>query len=180
MVAGNYNFGFIDTTEFLGPLHFVDVNSTDGFWKFEATGFSIQNANSTDNTSSLFVPVAHTAIADTGTTLLLLPSAITQAYYWQVANATDSPMLGGWVFPCGTYLPDLTLHIGTYKAVIPGELMVFAPVDTDDLATATTCYGGIQSSSGFPFAIYGDVFLKAQWTVFDMGEERLGFAAKPI
>jgi hypothetical protein len=127
----------------------------------------------------MFVPISHSAIADTGTTLLMLPSAITQAYYWQVPGARSSAQVGGWVFPCDTPLPDLTLHIGTYKAVIPGELMVFSPVDTDDLETATVCYGGLQSSSGFPFAIYGDVFFKAQFTVFDVEEKRLGFAPKP-
>ncbi|KAJ4296047.1 hypothetical protein N0V88_004749 [Collariella sp. IMI 366227] len=120
----------------------------------------------------MFVPLTHSAIADTGTTLLMLPSAIAQAYYWQVPGAKSSAQAGGWVFPCGAALPDLTLHIGSYKAVIPGELMLFAPADTDDFETAT-------SSSGFPFAIYGDVFFKAQFTVFDVEGERLGFAGKP-
>ncbi|GAB1310884.1 hypothetical protein MFIFM68171_01094 [Madurella fahalii] len=173
---GNYNFGFLDPTEFVGPLSFVDVNATDGFWKFEATAFSIGSGT---NTSAMVVPLTHTAIADTGTTLLMLPSAITQAYYWQVRGARSSAEVGGWVFPCNATLPDLTLHIGTYKAVIPGELVNFAPVDTDSFDTATVCYGGIQSSSGFPFAIYGDVFFKAQFTLFDLADKKLGFAPKP-
>ncbi|KAL2017717.1 hypothetical protein VTK56DRAFT_1742 [Thermocarpiscus australiensis] len=179
---GNYNFGFVDSTEFVGPISFVDVDNTDGFWKFQATGFSIgdSSGNSTRNgTANMFVPLAHSAIADTGTTLLMLPSALTQAYYLQVQGARTSAELGGWVFPCNTTLPDLTLHIGTYKAVVPGELIQFAPADTDSLENATVCYGGIQSSAGLPFAIYGDVFFKAQFTVFDAGEMRLGFAPKP-
>ncbi|KAH6650210.1 aspartic peptidase domain-containing protein [Chaetomium tenue] len=179
--AGNYNFGFIDDTEFTGPLSFIDVNSTAGFWQFQSTGFSIHGGNSSANNTaaSMFVPIAHTAIADTGTTLLMLPAAITQAYYLQVTGARTAAEVGGWVFPCDATLPDLTLHIGAYKAVIPGELMLFAPVDTDELETATVCYGGIQSASGMPFAIYGDVFFKAQFTVFDVEEGRLGFAPKP-
>ena len=127
----------------------------------------------------MFVPISHSAIADTGTTLLLLPAAIVQAYYAQVPSAVTDASAGGWVFPCNTTLPDLTLHVGEYKAVVGGELVQFAPVDTDDLATAKTCYGGVQSMSGLPFAIYGDVFFKSQFTVFDVKEERLGFAAKP-
>lgn len=188
--AGNYNIGFIDPTEFRGPLSFVDVDSAEGFWKFQASGFSIHDnhrggrpggnsSSSSNSTNPIFVPVAHSAIADTGTTLLMLPAAIAQAYYLQVADARQDPSVGGWVFPCGTDLPDLALHVGQYRAVIPGELIKFAPVDTDDFATAKVCYGGVQSASGLPFAIYGDVFFKAVFTVFDVEGRRLGFAPKP-
>ncbi|AEO53939.1 hypothetical protein MYCTH_2295885 [Thermothelomyces thermophilus ATCC 42464] len=177
---GNYNFGFIDETEFVGPLSFIDVDSTDGFWQFDATGYSIQLPEPSGNiTGTPFRAVAHTAIADTGTTLLLLPPGIAQAYYWQVQGARQAPEVGGWVMPCNASMPDLTLHIGTYKAVIPGELIPYAPVDTDDMDTATVCYGGIQSASGMPFAIYGDIFFKAQFTVFDVENLKLGFAPKP-
>jgi len=87
---------------------------------------------------------------------------------------------GGWVFRCNETLPDLTLHIQSgYDAVIPGHLMVYAPVDAESLADAKWCYGGIQTADGFPFAIYGAVFFKAQFTIFHGGDLKLGFAPKP-
>jgi hypothetical protein len=170
--AGNYNFGFIDQTEFTGDLNFIDVNTTNGFWQFEADGFMIgsgANAN--------MVNMPHQAIADTGTTLLLLPPDMARAYYAAVPSATNNTRAGGFTFNCNERLPDLTLAIGDYMAVVPGELINFAPVSTG------LCFGGIQSQSVLPFAIYGDVFFKSQFVVFQGNQQtgaRLGFAEKPM
>ncbi len=122
----------------------------------------------------------NSAIADTGTTLLYLSGPVVEAYYKQVPGALDSWEEGGYIHPCNASLPDLTIHIGGYKALIPGEFMTFAPIDAPTLENATVCYGGLQSSDSFPFAIFGGVFFKAQFTVFHHGDEKLGFAPKPV
>jgi aspergillopepsin I len=51
--------------------------------------------------------------------------------------------------------------------------MNYAPTDN----TSVSCFGGIQSNSGVGFSIFGDIFLKSQYVVFDQtqGTPRIGF-----
>lgn len=172
--AGNYNFGFIDPTEYTGDISFVPVNASTGFWEFTAEGFRINNSTA--------VSFPHVAIADTGTTLLFVPDEIAAAYYSQVDGAVnDITGAGGYTYPCSTTLPDFTAIIGDYEALVPGDIIPFAPVDGNTFDDATTCFGGLQATpSGLPFAIYGDIFLKSQFVVFHGGNKELGFASKPL
>jgi aspergillopepsin I len=104
----------------------------------------------------------------------MLPDDVVSAYYKQVSSAQNDQQAGGWVFPCSTELPTFTVTIGSYKAVVPGKHINFAPI-TDG---SETCFGGIQSNQGMQFSIFGDVFLKSQYVVFDSQGPRLGFAAQ--
>lgn len=146
------------------------MNTTQGFWQFQASGFTVGNGQPTQ--------FAHQAIADTGTTLMLMPQEAVQAYYRAVPSAQNNAQAGGIVFDCGETLPSFTAVINGYQAVIPGNIIKFAPVTGTAMTPGTLCFGGIQTASGLPFAIYGDIFLKAQFTVFDGGNMRIGFAAK--
>ncbi|KAK2598461.1 hypothetical protein N8I77_011875 [Diaporthe amygdali] len=167
---GNYNFGFVDQTEFTGNINFVPVNASQGFWAFNSEGFTVGNGQAQD--------FPHQAIADTGTTLMLVADEMVEAYYAQVPSAQNNAQIGGFVFDCNATLPSLTANIGGFQVAIPGSIIRFAPADTDSFDTATACFGGVQSNTGLPFAIYGDIFLKAAFTVFDGGNMRIGFAAK--
>jgi aspergillopepsin I len=109
---------------------------------------------------------------DTGTTLLLLPDNVVSDYYGQVSGAQQDSSAGGYTVPCSATLPDFTVTIGGYDAVVPGSLINYAPLQ----AGSTTCFGGIQSNSGLGFSIFGDIFLKSQYVVFDSNGPRLGFA----
>jgi hypothetical protein len=42
--------------------------------------------------------------------------------------------------------------------------------------TSGTCIGGVQSNQGSGLQIYGDVMFKSQFTVFDLGNNQIGFA----
>lgn len=115
-----------------------------------------------------------TGIADTGTTLLMLPDEVVSAYYQQVDGAQDSEQEGGYVFSCDAALPDFTFAVGEGQITVPGEYINWAPVDTSN----QTCYGGLQSDADIGISIFGDIALKAAFVVFDGGNKRLGWAAK--
>ncbi|KAI1434786.1 aspartic peptidase domain-containing protein [Xylaria sp. CBS 124048] len=158
--AGSYDFGVIDSSKFTGEISYQEVDTLSGFWAMSA------DING--------VPV--TGIADTGTTLALLPDAVVNAYWSQINGAVFDDTQDAIVFPCNATLPDFTYSPGNVNITIPGEMMNWAPV------TDTTCYGGLQSNGGIGLSIYGDIALKAAFVVFDksQGAPRIGFATKDL
>lgn len=145
------------------------MDSTDGYWMFSTSGYKVG--------SGIFTSVPITGIADTGTTLLMLPIAIVEAYYATVTGASYDTTQGGYTFPCSADLPDFTLGIEDGRITIPGTYINYSPLDSAN----TTCYGGIQDDSDIGFAIFGDVALKAAFVVFEGGDSpRLGWAAKDL
>lgn len=163
---GHYDFGYIDESRFKGEITYKPVDDSEGFWTFTADGYSVGDKGGKG------API--TGIADTGTTLLLVDDSVLEDYYAEVPGAVNNELIGGYVFPCDTELPSFTVKINDYDAVIPGEHINYVPVDQ----TGVTCYGGIQSNQGLGFSIFGDVFLKSQYVVFDADGPKLGFAAQ--
>ncbi|OCL12884.1 Asp-domain-containing protein [Glonium stellatum] len=162
---GTYDFGYIDSSKYTGSITYVNVKTTNGFWEFTASGYAVGSGS----TRTLSID----AIADTGTTLLYVPTSVVRAYYAQVSGSSNSATYGGYVFPCSATLPDFTAIIGGTKHTIPGQYINYAPANTG----STTCFGGIQDDAGIGFSIFGDIFLKSQYVVFNGGSTpQLGFA----
>ncbi|KAI1371131.1 endothiapepsin [Hypoxylon crocopeplum] len=166
--AGTYDFGVIDESKYTGSITYTDVDSSEGFWMFTSSGYGVGNTS--------FRSSSIQGIADTGTTLALLPDSVVTAYYRQVSGAKLDNQQGGYTFPCSASLPDFVFGVESSKVTIPGEFVNYAPVDD------STCFGGIQSDEGIGFSIFGDVALKAAFVVFDTteGSPRLGFAKKTL
>ena len=116
---GNYNFGYIDTSEYTGSITYVPVSTANGFWEFTGNGYAVGSGSFTSSSID--------AIADTGTTLLYLPTTIVSAYYAKVPGAAYVSSQGGYTYPCSATLPSITLGIGNYKAVVPGSYINYAP-----------------------------------------------------
>ncbi|KAI1816270.1 secreted aspartic proteinase precursor [Poronia punctata] len=168
--TGTYEFGKIDKSKYTGKISYTDVDSSQGFWMFDVAGYGVSNG--TYKTSTF------TAIADTGTTLAMLPDSVVEAYYKTVPGSKLDLEQGGYVFPCRTHVPDFVFGVGKAKMTIPGRFINYAPADL----IGTTCFGGIQSDEGIGFSILGDIALKAAFVVFDtsLDTPRLGWANKKL
>ncbi|KAJ4301673.1 hypothetical protein N0V90_003766 [Kalmusia sp. IMI 367209] len=167
--TGVYEFGKIDATKFQGDMAWIPVNASSGFWQFPSAKFAVGD-QVVDN------PTASQAIADTGTSLLLVDQNVAEAYYSQVQGAQNNAQVGGFIYPCDAALPDISVAIGdSYMAKIPGNQVTFAAVDQAN----TTCFGGVQGNQGAGLQIFGDTMFKAQFVAFNGGNQSLGFGEKP-
>jgi hypothetical protein len=168
--TGVYEFGKIDATKFEGEMVWVPVKAESGFWQFPSAKFAVGDQVFEN-------PQASDAIADTGTSLLLVDQQVAEAYYSQVRGAQLNAQVGGFIYPCKSELPDLSVAIGdTHMAKIPGNQITFATVDKAN----TTCFGGVQGNQGAGLQIFGDTMFKAQLVAFNGGNQSLGFGQKPL
>ena len=150
-----------DNSKYTGSIAYAPVDFSQGFWQFSTGDYSVSGGSS---------DAFGTAIADTGTTLLLAPTAAVTAYYNAVPSAQNSQQQGGYVVDCSATLPDFSVSIGGRDATVPGSLINYEAVGDG------TCFGGIQDNQGLGFAILGDIFLKSQFAVFDAGNTQFGVA----
>ncbi|KAG7293695.1 hypothetical protein NEMBOFW57_003751 [Staphylotrichum longicolle] len=167
---GHYNFGYIDPKAYTGNITYTPVDNSGGFWQWTSSGYAVGNGT--------FKTTAVQGIADTGTSLFLLPTSVVSAYYDEVSGAKYDSSQGGYTVPCSGVVPDFSFGVGDGPALItvPGEYIKYTPTGS----SGKTCYGGIQSDSSIGFSIWGDVALKAAFVVFDGGNTRLGWAPKSL
>ncbi|KAF3940817.1 Aspergillopepsin-F [Dactylella cylindrospora] len=172
--SGSYTWGYI-SSKYSGKIKYAKIRST-GWWHVDATGgIKVNGKSYTDGTTN-----SNGAVPDTGSTLLLLPNSLAKLYYAQVSGATYRSDMGAWVYPCtsdsSSSMPSISVPIGSYWATIAGKYMTYAYANS----AGTLCFGGLQSlgdQSSYPY-IYGDIFFKGSYSVFDYANKRFGFAQK--
>lgn len=120
------------------------------------------------------------AVADTGTTLLILPEPIVRDYFSLVANSkaimNDQNQLVGFNFPCNNALPDFIFNIEATQFAIPGQLINFGIAPGNQNPKNPVCQGGLIPTARNKQPIFGLTALRSAFVVWDVEGSRIGFA----
>ncbi|XP_020807403.1 aspartic proteinase-like [Drosophila serrata] len=163
--GGEVIWGGIDHRIYSGYLTYVPVSMPE-YWQFTVNSVDIGREYGDR------VCTGCQAIADTGTSLLVVPEPAYRKINL-LLNATDDG--DGLAFvPCKSvcYLPNVYLDIGgTIFTLMPKDYLIRAKSNGRPV-----CVSGFEYLQGNLYWILGDIFIGKFYTVFDMGNERIGFA----
>jgi len=156
----------IDPNHYSGSIAYENV-TRDAYWQVQADKVTVSGTTIDSNFA---------AIADTGTSLLAGPTAKVTA----IQNAIGATPLGNgeYMIDCSkiSTLPPITFTLGGQDFVLQGTDYVLQITQLGQ----TVCLSGfmgidIPAPAG-PLWILGDVFIGKFYTVFDVDNNRLGFA----
>ncbi|CAF1345504.1 unnamed protein product [Adineta steineri] len=164
-------FGGIDSTKYTGSITYIPV-VLEGYWEFQMTQVTV---GSTVISSSAY------AIADTGTTLITGPTQQVTALNVALGGTYDSSS-GMYTVSCTTRtlssFPNVTFTIG-------GTAFVLTPLQYlrihKETRTHYVCYSvftseNVEDTNRNDFWILGDYFLFWYYSIFDISNNRIGFA----
>ncbi|XP_073336756.1 nothepsin [Pagrus major] len=166
---GELLLGGADEALYTGPISWLPVTSK-GYWQIKMDSVAVQGVSS-------FCPRGCQAIVDTGTSLIAGPTADILNLQ-QLIGATPSN-IGEFLIDCVrlSSLPHVTFVLGGKEYTLTAEQYVRKEM----LGDKELCFSGFQAvdivSPEGPLWILGDVFLTEFYSVFDRGQDRVGFAA---
>ncbi|KAF9571645.1 hypothetical protein EC968_000313 [Mortierella alpina] len=158
---GEFIFGSIDRTRFEGELTYLNITDPK-YWQVKVDGVRLDGGED--------LGIGGETIVDTGTTLLVFPLA--QAKKINKALGAKSDPWEGWILPCDSNKAgaiEFWMN-GRWFAVRRRDL-VREKVKTK----AGWCYSAVTSTPG-QVMIFGDVFIRNNYCVFDVENLSIGIA----
>ncbi|KAI8085933.1 aspartic peptidase domain-containing protein [Gilbertella persicaria] len=144
--AGEIDFGGIDRNRYEGELNYVDAIDSS-YWMMAMDKVQLGSDHTFDDRKG---------IIDSGSTLIIMPQKDAKEYHKKVKGAFSNGD-GTWSLPCRyvDQLQPLVIH--------PNNIHCLSGISEQDIEETDTW-------------ILGDVFLKSFYTVFDLGNKKIGFA----
>ncbi|XP_040894732.1 gastricsin-like [Toxotes jaculatrix] len=160
------SFGGVDNNLYQGQIYWTPVTS-ETYWQIGVQGFQV-NGQETGWCSQ-----GCQAIVDTGTSMLTAPSQLMGSIMQSIGAQQNQ--YGAYVVDCGQVnnLPTLSFVISGVTFPLPPSAYI--------MQNGYQCSVGISptylpSRDGEPLWIFGDVFLREYYSVYDRSYNRVGFA----
>ncbi|CAI5777608.1 gastricsingastricsin-like [Podarcis lilfordi] len=165
--GGEVVFGGVDTRLYSGEIYWAPVTQ-ELYWQIGIQEFSIGGR------ATGWCSQGCQAIVDTGTSLLTVP----QQYIASFAQAVGAQQnqYGEYAVACSNVqnLPTISFNINGVSFPLPPSAYI---LNNNGYCTVGIEPTYLPSQNGQPLWILGDVFLRKYYSVYDMGNNRIGFAA---
>ncbi|XP_046672773.1 cyprosin-like [Homalodisca vitripennis] len=158
---GELVLGGIDPSHYTGNITYTPVVE-QSYWLINIDGMYV---------NSKVISLNNTAVPDSGTSLLYGPTK----YMDEVNTLIGGQESGGLYFvDCSAVdsLPNVTFVISNTSFVLEPKDYILKVSN----GSAVACVSGFVGSDSPGFFILGDVFMRKYYTVFDMGNNQVGFA----
>jgi cathepsin D len=134
----------------------------EGYWQVDMDAVSVGTTKALGTTS---------AIIDSGTTLIVAPTADAAKLYQSVPGSASAGD-GYYTYPCKSP-PSVSLTFGGKNFAISPDTFSLGEVSS----SSSQCVGGIVGEDiGADSWIVGDVFMRNVYTKFDLGKSEVAFA----
>ena len=160
--SGELTLNGYDATRFKEPIEYVLITSRT-YFQFDFSG--------TFNVGKVTGKLSGAAIADTGTSLTILDTDVSNAINKAIGAVYDASQ-ETFLINCNvlTTGPNVVLVFG-------GKSFLISPVEYVMDAGDGTCMSGIAGGAeSMGTSILGDTFIRAYYTIFDIEHGRVGFA----
>ncbi|KAF9915144.1 hypothetical protein BX616_006814 [Lobosporangium transversale] len=156
--GGYYLFGAIDHNRYKGRLTSVPVTK-QGYWQVHVSDLKFEGQS---------LAQASEAIVDTGSTLLLVSDAASEAIHKNIKGAFYSKDEFAWVVPCSlaSSTQNIYLTLAGKDFHVPVADLAWEPTKEG----SSLCYSGVQGGLEGLWVL-GDVFIKNNYCVFDLSDK---------
>jgi len=171
--GGELTLGGMDSKHYFEPITWVPVDKK-GYWQF-AMDKIVGGGEALGCTNGC------QAIADTGTSLLVGPKDEVERIQHKIG--AKPLIMGEYMVDCATIpnLPNITLVIGGKNYSLMGREYVLKISSFGQTVCLSGFMGMDMPPKVGPIWILGDIFIGRFYSVFDFGQNRVGFAeARPM